>query len=76
MIFRKASEKPRNTVFTTGVIYLLRLMAQPPHHGEQGPDSHVPARAADAFGRLAASALHLRLFPFDVDWDCGGDPRH
>jgi cytochrome d ubiquinol oxidase subunit I len=33
-------------VFTTGVIYLLRLMAQPPHHGEQGPDSHVPARAA------------------------------
>jgi cytochrome d ubiquinol oxidase subunit I len=33
-------------VFTMGVIYLLRLMAQPPHHGEQGPDSHVPARAA------------------------------
>jgi cytochrome d ubiquinol oxidase subunit I len=33
-------------VFITGVIYILRLMAQPPHHGEQGPDSHVPARAA------------------------------
>jgi cytochrome d ubiquinol oxidase subunit I len=33
-------------VFTAGVIYLLRLMAAPPHHGEQGPDSQVPARAA------------------------------
>jgi cytochrome d ubiquinol oxidase subunit I len=33
-------------VFTMGVIYLLRLMAQPPHHGEQGPRSDVPARAA------------------------------
>jgi cytochrome d ubiquinol oxidase subunit I len=33
-------------VFTAGVIYLLRLMAQPPHPGEHGPDSHVPARAA------------------------------
>jgi cytochrome bd ubiquinol oxidase subunit I len=28
------------------VIYLLRLMAVPPHPGEEGPDSHVPARAA------------------------------
>jgi cytochrome d ubiquinol oxidase subunit I len=34
------------TVFTAGVIYLLRLMAQPPHHGEQGPSHEVPARAA------------------------------
>ena len=33
-------------VFTAGVIYLLRLMAQPPHHGEQGPRSDIPARAA------------------------------
>src|SRR6187431_1517488 len=33
-------------VFTAGVIYLLRLMAQPPHPGEQGPRSDVPARAA------------------------------
>src|SRR3979411_1631553 len=33
-------------VFTMGVIYLLRLMAAPPHHGEAGPDSHIPARAA------------------------------
>ena len=33
-------------VFATGVIYLLRLMAQPPHPGETGPPSDVPARAA------------------------------
>ncbi len=34
------------TVFATGVIYILRLMAQPPHHGEQGPQGDIPARAA------------------------------
>jgi cytochrome d ubiquinol oxidase subunit I len=33
-------------VFAAGVIYLLRLMAAPPHHGEQGPSSKIPARAA------------------------------
>jgi cytochrome d ubiquinol oxidase subunit I len=33
-------------VFAAGVVYILRLMAQPPHHGEQGPRSEVPARAA------------------------------
>jgi cytochrome d ubiquinol oxidase subunit I len=33
-------------VFATGVIYLLRLMAQPPHPGEAGPPRDVPARAA------------------------------
>jgi cytochrome d ubiquinol oxidase subunit I len=33
-------------VFTTGVIYILRLMAHPPHPGEQGPSSDVPSRAA------------------------------
>ena len=33
-------------VFAAGVIYLLRLMAQPPHPGESGPPSHIPARAA------------------------------
>ena len=33
-------------VFTAGVIYMLRLMAAPPHHGEQGPRSNVPPRAA------------------------------
>jgi cytochrome bd ubiquinol oxidase subunit I len=48
------------TVFTMGVIYLLRLMAQPPHPGEHGPDSHVPARAAGitpAVGAAAEGAL-------------------
>jgi cytochrome d ubiquinol oxidase subunit I len=33
-------------VFTAGVVYILRLMANPPHPGEQGPSSEVPARAA------------------------------
>jgi cytochrome d ubiquinol oxidase subunit I len=33
-------------VFTAGVIYILRLMTQPPHHGEQGPQGDIPARAA------------------------------
>jgi cytochrome d ubiquinol oxidase subunit I len=33
-------------VFSAGVIYILRLMAQPPHHGEQGPQGDMPARAA------------------------------
>jgi len=32
-------------VFSAGVIYLLRLMAAPPHRGEAGPSSS-PARAA------------------------------
>ena len=34
-------------VFTAGVVYILRLMAHPPHPGEPGPSSDVPARAAD-----------------------------
>ena len=33
-------------VFATGVIYILRLMAQPPHPGEHGPSHDAPARAA------------------------------
>jgi cytochrome d ubiquinol oxidase subunit I len=33
-------------VFTAGVIYLLRLMAAPPHPGEQGPSHEVPIRTA------------------------------
>jgi cytochrome bd ubiquinol oxidase subunit I len=34
------------SVFTAGVIYLLRLMSQQPHPGETGPSSDIPARAA------------------------------
>ncbi|HLZ02136.1 MAG TPA: cytochrome ubiquinol oxidase subunit I [Bradyrhizobium sp.] len=33
-------------VFTAGVIYLLRLMAQPPHPGEAGPPREMPTRTA------------------------------
>jgi cytochrome d ubiquinol oxidase subunit I len=33
-------------VFSAGVIYILRMMATPPHHGEQGPRGDIPARAA------------------------------
>jgi cytochrome d ubiquinol oxidase subunit I len=33
-------------VFTAGVIYLLRLMAAPPHPGEEGPSHDVPIRSA------------------------------
>ena len=29
-------------VFTAGVIYLLRLMAAPPHPGEEGPSQRCP----------------------------------
>jgi cytochrome d ubiquinol oxidase subunit I len=33
-------------VYAAGLTYLFRLMASPPHQGEQGPGSDVPARAA------------------------------
>ena len=33
-------------VYAAGLTYLFRLMAQPPHHGEQGPSGDMPARAA------------------------------
>jgi cytochrome bd ubiquinol oxidase subunit I len=33
-------------VFTAGVVYLLRLMAAPPHPGEEGPSHEVPIRTA------------------------------
>jgi len=33
-------------VFAAGVVYILRLMADPPHPGEAGPAHEVPARAA------------------------------
>jgi cytochrome d ubiquinol oxidase subunit I len=33
-------------VFTVGVVYMLRLMAHPPHPGEPGVPTDVPARAA------------------------------
>ncbi|TAH67588.1 MAG: cytochrome ubiquinol oxidase subunit I [Rhodopseudomonas palustris] len=33
-------------VFIAGTVYILRLMAEPPHHGEQGPRGDLPERAA------------------------------
>jgi cytochrome d ubiquinol oxidase subunit I len=33
-------------VFAAGVIYILRLMAVPPHQDEEGPRGDVPVRAA------------------------------
>jgi cytochrome d ubiquinol oxidase subunit I len=33
-------------VYAAGLTYLFRLMAQPPHHGEQGPSGDMPTRAA------------------------------
>jgi cytochrome d ubiquinol oxidase subunit I len=33
-------------VFSAGVIYILRLMAMPPHPGETGPSSETPTRTA------------------------------
>src|SRR4030081_2470501 len=44
------------TVFAAGVIYILRLMASPPHHGEQGPRSDIPARAAGITPAAGAAA--------------------
>ncbi len=33
-------------VYAAGILYLLRLMAQPPHPGEPGPSSESPTRTA------------------------------
>jgi cytochrome d ubiquinol oxidase subunit I len=44
------------TVFSTGVIYILRLMGKPPHHGEQGPQADIPARAAGITPAAAAAS--------------------
>jgi cytochrome d ubiquinol oxidase subunit I len=44
-------------VFGMGVIYILRLMREAPHHGETGPRDETPARAA---GITPAAALASR----------------
>ena len=55
-------------VFTAGVIYLLRLMAQPPHHGEEGPRSDVPTRAAGITPAAGAAAAEgaVAMIPIDL----------
>jgi len=43
-------------VFGGGVIYILRMMAAPPHHGEQGPSGEIPARAGGITPAAGATA--------------------
>jgi cytochrome d ubiquinol oxidase subunit I len=42
-------------VFTVGIFYILRLMAVPPHHGEEGPSREAPVRA----GGIMPGPAHL-----------------
>lgn len=46
-------------IFIAGVVYILRLMAHPPHHGEEGPRGDTPERAA---GITPAPAIATRRF--------------
>jgi cytochrome d ubiquinol oxidase subunit I len=43
-------------VFAAGVIYLMRLMASPPHPGEEGLSKEIPARAAGITPAAGAAA--------------------
>jgi cytochrome d ubiquinol oxidase subunit I len=43
-------------VYAAGLTYLFRLMAQPPHHGEQGPGREIPVRAAGITPAAGAAA--------------------
>ena len=43
-------------VFSAGVFYILRLMASPPHHDEEGPRGDAPTRAA---GITPAAGAHV-----------------
>jgi len=43
-------------VYAAGITYLLRLMASPPHHGEQGPSGDAPTRAAGITPAAGAAA--------------------
>lgn len=45
-------------VFTIGILYILRLMAQPPHHGEEGPSRDKPVRAAGITPAAAVAQEH------------------
>ena len=43
-------------VFAAGAVYILRLMASSPHHGERGPAGDVPVRAAGITPSAAVAA--------------------
>src|SRR3569623_353507 len=47
-------------VFTVGIFYILRLMAEPPHHGEEGPSRDTPVRAAGITPGPAVAAQEHR----------------
>jgi cytochrome d ubiquinol oxidase subunit I len=44
------------TIFAAGIVYILRLMAAPPHPGEPGPQHDAPMRAAGITPAAAARA--------------------
>jgi len=43
-------------VFAAGVVYILRMMAAPPHPDEEGPSHETPARAAGITPAVAGTA--------------------
>jgi cytochrome d ubiquinol oxidase subunit I len=43
-------------VYAAGLTYLFRLMALPPHQGEEGPRGDIPARAAGITPAAAIAA--------------------
>src|SRR6202163_2812770 len=43
-------------VYAAGLTYLFRLMAQPPHPGEEGPSGDMPAHAAGITPAVGATA--------------------
>jgi cytochrome d ubiquinol oxidase subunit I len=43
-------------VYAAGLTYLFRLMASPPHPGEQGPSGDMPAHAAGITPAIGAAA--------------------
>ena len=43
-------------VFAAGAVYILRLMAAPPHHGEEGPRADMPGRASGLTPAVATVA--------------------
>ncbi len=43
-------------LFSAGIVYILRLMAEPPHHGEEGPRGDAPTRAAGITPASGAAA--------------------
>jgi cytochrome d ubiquinol oxidase subunit I len=47
-------------LFTAGAIYILRLMAAPPHHGEEGPRGDEPSHAAGITPASGAAAPQVQ----------------